>query len=160
MPQKTQKTLEARGRRLGPRDYERLAEFRHVLRQFLAFSREAAADAGLTPQQHQALLALKALSNAGAVTLGTLARQLDVRPHSAVGLVDRLAGNGLVERQAAEPDRRQVHLALTAKAESLLEALSFAHRDELERLAPLLGQLLKEFTAPDGAPPPRKRGTA
>ena len=40
-------------------EYETLAELRYSLRQFLHFSEEAAHGAGVTPQQHQALLAIK-----------------------------------------------------------------------------------------------------
>jgi DNA-binding MarR family transcriptional regulator len=39
--------------------YELLAELRRTLRKFHRFSSEAAKSAGLTPQQHQALLAIK-----------------------------------------------------------------------------------------------------
>lgn len=42
-------------------EYEALAEFRYGLRQFLHFSEQAARAAGLEPQQHQALLALRGL---------------------------------------------------------------------------------------------------
>jgi hypothetical protein len=44
---------------LSKSQYESLAAFRYALRQFLRFSEEAANHAGLTPQQHQALLAIK-----------------------------------------------------------------------------------------------------
>ncbi len=40
-------------------DYETLAAFRYELRRFLHFSEQVAKSVGLTPQQHQALLALK-----------------------------------------------------------------------------------------------------
>ena len=43
-------------------DYAALAQFRYQLRTFLAFSEAAAQSAGLTPQQHQALLAIKGLA--------------------------------------------------------------------------------------------------
>jgi hypothetical protein len=43
---------------LADEDYTALADFRHALRQFLAFSEQAATTCGLTPQQHQALLAI------------------------------------------------------------------------------------------------------
>ena len=40
-------------------DYQRLSEFRYLIRRFLEFSQIQAEDAGLTPRQHQALLAIK-----------------------------------------------------------------------------------------------------
>ncbi|MEC4590007.1 MULTISPECIES: MarR family winged helix-turn-helix transcriptional regulator [Nitrospirillum] len=122
-------------------DYELLAEFRHVLRRFLSFSEDAAAVAGLTAQQHQALLAIKGYPGRDHVTVGELAERLCVRPHSAVGLIDRLEGNGWVRRAPGPEDRRQVVISLTPAAEDLLAGLSRVHRDEIRRLSPLLRTL-------------------
>jgi len=130
---------------LTPTDYERLAEFRYLLRQFLIFSEQAADHAGLTAQQHQALLAIKGFGNAQPLTVGELAGRLGVKHHSAVGLVDRLLAKSLVRRQAGARDRRQVMLRLTSQAERRLARLSAAHRAELERLAPLLQTLFGHF---------------
>lgn len=126
-------------------DYERLAEFRYLLRRFLAFSENAAEGAGLTAQQHQALLAIKGYRDASPMTVGNLAERLAIRPHSAVGLIDRLEANRLIRRNTGATDRRQVLIQLTAKGERLLRRLSVAHRDELKRLAPLLRSLLNAF---------------
>jgi DNA-binding MarR family transcriptional regulator len=117
-------------------DYRGLAEFRRALRIFLAFSEKAAARAGLTPAQHQALLAIRGMP--APVTVGTLAAWLGVRHHSCVGLVDRLAALGLVNKSADPADRRRMLLALTQKAGRKLEALSAVHREELRRRAPAL----------------------
>ena len=132
-------------RPLADADYERLAEFRYLLRQFLIFSEDAAEQAGLTAQQHQALLAIKGFGRDRPLTTGDLAGRLGIRHHSAVGLIDRLLSKSLVKRQSGAEDRRQVLLTLTPKAENLLARLSAAHRDELERLAPLLQTLLTHF---------------
>jgi DNA-binding MarR family transcriptional regulator len=126
-------------------DYERLAEFRHLLRRFLMFSEDAADEAGLTAQQHQALLAIKGFGRGQPLTTGALAERLGIRHHSAVGLIDRLASKRLITRQSGPEDRRQVLVGLTAHAEALLADLSAAHRNELERLAPLLQVLLAHF---------------
>jgi DNA-binding MarR family transcriptional regulator len=132
-------------RPLAGTDYQRLAEFRYLLRQFLVFSEDAAEQAGLTAQQHQALLAIKGFGRETPMTTGDLAARLGIRPHSAVGLVDRLLSKSLVKRRTGPQDRRQVLVTLTPKAEALLATLSTAHRDELERLAPLLHTLLAHF---------------
>jgi DNA-binding MarR family transcriptional regulator len=124
-------------------DYRLLAEFRFVQRRFLAFSEAAARRAGLTPQQHQALLAIK--GHDGASTVGDLARQLLIRHHSAVGLSNRLAAAALLKRTPDPRDRRRMTLSLTAKAERILARLSTAHRDELRRLAPTLRAILAEL---------------
>ena len=83
--------------------YELLAELRHALRRFQRFSQEAARAAGLTPQQHQALLAIKGFPGRDYVSIGELAERMQLRHHSAVGLVDRLARRRLVRRVASRP---------------------------------------------------------
>lgn len=129
-------------RRLAQSDYRLLAEFRRVLRNFLAFSEGAARAAGLSPRQHQALLAVKGFDLDRAPTVGDLAERLTIRHHSAVGLVDRLVRGRLLARMPHPDDRRSVTLVLTARGESLLRTLAAVHRDELRRLAPTLRTLL------------------
>jgi len=131
-------------RRLAKADYATLAEFRYLLRQFSAFSEDAARDAGLTAQQHQALLAIKGFPGREAATIGELAERLNLKHHSVVGLVDRLAGRGLIHREHDKADRRRVIVLLTPRAETLLLGLSLVHRDELRRLAPMLRELLEK----------------
>ncbi|HZP61130.1 MAG TPA: MarR family transcriptional regulator [Opitutaceae bacterium] len=134
-------------RRLTRADYQTLAAFRHALRHFLDFSAAAARDARLTPQQHQALLAIAGFPGREPPTVGDLAQRLCLRPHSAVGLIDRLARRGLLQRQAAREDRRRVQLRLTARGAALLARLSAAHREELRRLGPELGRILEKIAA-------------
>jgi DNA-binding MarR family transcriptional regulator len=138
----------AAGRSLAKGDFETLAEFRYLLRQFGAFSATAARQAGLTAQQHQALLAIKGFPGREQVTIGELAERLNLKHHSVVGLVDRLTGRGLIQRRHDEEDRRKVRIELTPKAEALLLGLTLAHRDELRRLAPLLNELLRKLETP------------
>ncbi len=125
--------------------YRTLAAFRHGLRQFLAFSEEAARAAGLPPQQHQAILAIKGHASGEAMSVGDLAEHLLVRHNSAVELVNRLVRARLVTRVADKEDRRRVTLALTAKAEKILAALSVAHLAELRRSGPLLVELVERI---------------
>lgn len=112
-------------------DYRRLGNFRYQIRKFLHFSEEAARAEGLEPQQHQMLLAIKALDEPGGPTVGQLAEHLFVRHHSAVGLIDRLEQRQLVHRVRGEEDRRQVRVALTPQGEEKLLRLSSVHREEL-----------------------------
>ena len=127
-------------RSLKREDYRLLAEFRYLLRQFLSFSEQAARGAGLAPQQHQALLAIKGFG--GKFTVGDLADRLIIRHHSAVELVDRLVTAKFLRRITDGADRRRVFLALTPAAEDLLENLTTAHRDELRQLTRLLRPLI------------------
>jgi len=129
---------------LSDTEYAALADFRHTLRAFLAFSEVRVAEYGLTPQQHQALLAIRGAPHSS-VTIGYLADRLILKPHSASGLVVRLEALGLVVRRSSPLDGRQALVDLTPKATTLLETLSVIHRDEILRLRPLLSTLLNSF---------------
>lgn len=129
---------------LNQMDYQRLAEFRYHLRAFLKFSERAAGQMGLSPQQHQALLAIKGTPG-GRITIGVLAERLGIRHNTAVELIDRLLANGLAERRQNPADRREVLIDLTHRADRMLAKLTLAHRNEVRKLAPLLRQLLAPF---------------
>ncbi|MGC4015460.1 MAG: MarR family winged helix-turn-helix transcriptional regulator [Luteolibacter sp.] len=116
-------------------DYKRLADFRYALRRFLHFSERAAAQEGLKPQQHQAMLAIRG-REAGTTTVGVLAERLKLRHHTTVELVQRLETAGLVTKHPAPADRRAVVLALTAEGSARLERLTHVHRNELKHLGP------------------------
>ena len=122
-----------------------LAEFRYALRQFIHFSEAAAQAAGITPQQHQALLAIKGFPGRDSVTVGELAERLQLRHHSAVGLIDRLVVEKMVSRSPSDKDRRQVLIQLTRRGENVLEKLSFAHQEQLKNLGPEINQLLERL---------------
>jgi len=134
-------------RTLAQGDYETLAQFRYLLRRFGAFSQEAARAAGLSAQQHQALLAIKGFPGGGELSIGELAERLNSRHHRVVGLAHRLAARGLIARRRDRADRRRVLVRLTPRAQALLLRLSLAHKDELRRLAPLLQELLRKLAA-------------
>ena len=126
-------------------EYETLADLRYSLRQFLHFSEEAAHNAGVTPQQHQALLAIKGFPEGRNITIGELAERLQIRHHSAVGLVNRLVLKNFVFREHHPADRRQVFLALTGHGEEILEKLSTAHKEQLRRIGPYIESLFKRL---------------
>lgn len=130
---------------LSKSDYEALAALRYSLRQFLRFSEEAAASERLAPQQHQALLAIKGFPGREQVTVGELADKLQVRHHSAVGLVNRLTAEKLVSRETAPDDRRKVLVTLTKRGQRVLAKLSTAHREELRRIGPGFRALLDQI---------------
>lgn len=131
-------------------EYEVLAAFRHTLRRFLSFSETAAAEVGLAPQQYQALLAIRGRPGRDAIAISELASLLLIKHNSAVGLVDRLEGEGLVKRSTAPEDRRKVNLRLTAKGTRVFERLAAAHRDELRRIGPRLSEFLQYFSQQPG----------
>lgn len=122
-------------------DYRRLLQFRTGLRRFLHWSAQEAEAAGLTPAQHQLLLAIRGHDDSRGPTIGDAAGYLFLRHHSAVGLVDRAESAGLVERIEDQDDRRIVRLRLTEKSRGILVALSRLHLEELKRLAPEMRSL-------------------
>lgn len=140
------KEAAATGSALTQSDYERLSDFRHALREFLAFSQQAAKEVGLTPQQHQSLLSIKGAQARGGMSVGGLSRRMLLRHHSAVELVDRLVEAGLVKREASMEDARKVMLRLTRRAEALLTRLSAVHLEELRRVGPQLKGLIEEVS--------------
>ena len=118
--------------RLDPDDYEGLANFRYLLRKFLRFSKDfLTANGHLSPEQYEALLAIKAFSAVGGLNISQLSERLQVRHHSAVNIVDRLVERKLVTREAGETDRRRRHVQLTAKGEKVIEELAVVHWKEL-----------------------------
>lgn len=138
-------------RPISRRDYEALAEIRYQIRRFVNFSEAAARTAGVEPQQHQLLLALKGLPAGEAPTIGACAERLQIRHHSAVELANRAEQQGLVVREPSATDRRAVTLSITPRGEELLAELTLAHRNELRRAAPSLVQALLELV-PDADP--------
>ncbi len=128
-------------------DYQALAEFRYQLRRFLRFSEQAARQAGLEPRHHQLMLAVKGTPEAAGPRIAYLAEQLQIQHHSAVELVDRLAKRGLITRSRNGPDRREVHVRLTARGERVLGDLTRHTRAELRSAAPALVATLRRLTS-------------
>lgn len=119
-------------------DYENLFAFRCALRRFLQWSEARAADEGLTSQQHQVLLAIRAHRGDAGPSIGQLAEYLMTRHHSAVELIRRVESMGLVKRVTDDDDRRVVRLRLTPRGAGVLDRLTTAHLVELEHAAALL----------------------
>lgn len=122
-------------------DYEKLLGFRTALRRFLHWSEEEAGAAGLTPAQHQLLLAIRGHPGNAGPTIGDLSGYLVLRHNSVVEAIDRAEGAGLVCRRRDPADHRVVHLQLSAEGRRRIEQLSKLHLEELRRLAPALREL-------------------
>jgi len=134
--------------RIETSDYRRLLRFRDGLRTFLKWSEEQAQAAGMTPAQHQLLLAIRGHPGEEPPTIGDVAEHLLLQHHSAVGLVDRAEKAGLVRRSPDREDHRIVRLSLTPKARRLLERISAANLEELRRLASHIRPLWEGLEAP------------
>lgn len=113
--------------------YEYLAEFRYQIRKFLHFSEAAARSHGLTPQQHQLLLAVKGYPERDYVTPSELAERLQITHHACVGLIDRCEQLGLVKRRPNPEDGRSVLIEVTDEGLKILETLSEIHLEEIKR---------------------------
>lgn len=139
--------------RLADSEYAKLLTFRVGLRRFLRWSEEQAAKVGLTPAQHQLLLAIRGHPDSRGPSVGDLADYLCIRHHSAVQLIDRAEQLGLITRNRIDDkDRRLVRLTLTATGQEKLTLLSTAHREELRRLALLINPLADHMTAVQETP--------
>jgi DNA-binding MarR family transcriptional regulator len=136
--------------KLPPGGYTKLLEFRTALRRFMRWSEAEAKAAGLTPAQHQLLLAIQGHADAGGPTVRELSEYLVLRHHSVVGLIDRAGKAGLVLRERDPEDHRVVHLALTPLGRQRIEKLSRLHLEELRRLGPLLDQIERGDSSESG----------
>lgn len=113
------------------------------MREFLAFSEEGAREHGITSQQHQALLAIRAHQGPDPISIGELADCLMIKNHSAIGLVSRLAERDLVSRHTSEEDRRRIDLELRPLGAQILEAISVRNLRQLNETAEILAGILK-----------------
>jgi DNA-binding MarR family transcriptional regulator len=131
-------------------DYQALAGFRYQMRRYLRVSEEAARAAGIEPQQHQLMLAVKGISDGEEPRISYLAERLQIQHHSAVELVDRTEKKGLIHRVRAESDRREVHVQLTPRGDRVLADLTQHMREELRSAAPALVSTLRKLASRTG----------
>ncbi len=124
-------------------EYRKLAAFRQALRGFVAFSAAEAAAIGLTPRQHQVLLAIRGWPDSTPPNIKSLAERMMIRHNSAVGLIQRLEAAGFIQRIESSGDRRFIQLSLTPKGEAALAALSASHLTELRQRGPRLVEMLQ-----------------
>jgi DNA-binding MarR family transcriptional regulator len=131
---------------LHPDDYDALASFRYALRKFLSFSKRAlAVEADLTPEQYEALLALKAFSGGRGLTISDLSERLQVKHHTAVGLVDQLEELRFVRRKQGITDRRHVFVRLTPGGSRVLAKVADIHRREIRVRSPEMIEVLQRL---------------
>lgn len=132
-------------------NFKAMAELRYQIRRFLRFSENAARQAGIEPQQHQLLLAVRGLPDHLRPTIGVLADRMQLQHHSTVELIDRLVDRGFLCRLRATDDRRQVLIKLTRDGEEFLKKLSLHHLQELQSVGPTFVKVLQSLIAESGA---------
>lgn len=126
-------------------DFRNSLRFRVTLRRFMRWSEEQVSAVGLTPVQHQLLVAIKGHPGPEPPAIRELADYLLLQSHSAVGLVGRAEAGGFVRRRPDGKDARVVRVELTRKGDRLVTGLTKAHLAELHKLADALGSLLPEL---------------
>jgi DNA-binding MarR family transcriptional regulator len=126
-------------------NFKAMAEFRYQIRRFLRFSENAARQAGIEPQQHQLLMAVKGLPEDAQPTISVLAERMQLQHHSTVELIDRMVDRGFLCRLRSTADRRQVLVKLTRDGEELLRKLALYHLQELQSIGPTLVNVLKSL---------------
>ena len=97
---------------------------------------------GLTPTQHQLLVAIKGHPGPQPPAVREVAEYLLLQSHSAVGLVDRAEAAGVVRRRQDPDDARVVRVELTEKGDKLVTDLTTAHLAKLHELSAALNQLV------------------
>jgi len=107
---------------------------------------------GLSPSAYNVLRILRGSGEKGRPA-SSIGADMVVRVPDVTRLVDRLEGDGLVERRRCPDDRRVVHVLLTAKGRVLVDRLDGAvaalhhemlghlSRDELDTLIGLLARV-------------------
>jgi DNA-binding MarR family transcriptional regulator len=126
-------------------NFKAMAELRYQIRRFLRFSENAARQAGIEPQQHQLLLAIRGLPDGASPTIGVLAERMQLQHHSTVELIDRLVDRNFVCRLRSTDDRRQVLVKLTHDGEEFLQKLSLHHLEELQSAGPTFVKVLNSL---------------
>ncbi len=127
--------------------------------------RAAFADSGLESWEFDVLAALRRSGEPYQLTPGELTRQTMVTSGTMTNRVDRLVARALVERAAAQSDRRSVPVGLTAAGRYLVdtaierllererELLSGLSAADQSQLADLLRSLLGSFETSSAKPP-------
>src|SRR5262245_34421668 len=135
-------------------DFRAMAELRYQIRRFLHFSEHAARQAGIEPQQHQLMLAVRGLPDNLKPTIGVLAERMQLQHHSTVELIDRLVERGFIFRLRANDDRRRVLVKLTRDGEEFLKKLSLHHLQEWQSAGPKLVKVLQHLIEDVESPGP------
>src|SRR5262245_18139635 len=126
-------------------NFTAMAELRYQIRRFLRFSENAARQAGIEPQQHQLVLAVRGLPKVLKTTIGVLAERMQLQHHSTVELIDRLVERGFWFRLRSTYNKRPDLVKLTRDGEVSLEELSLQHLQEIHPASPAFVKILQNL---------------
>jgi len=106
-----------------------IAQARFVIRRVLRIVNQAAKNAGLDPNEHQALLQIYGAPKEP-VPVHWVSARLDVAPALASRLTKALETKGFVSRSPSTADRRVIELSVTPAGVEMLQAVDHAvHRE-------------------------------
>ncbi len=133
---------------LTDRHYAGMLAVRTGLAAFVQRSEREARLAGTTHAQHHVMLALRGRPDddgpTAAPSVKDIATALGIASPSAVELIARMVGAGLLRRHEDPADRRVTRMRLTELGEKLLRQLSEAHMPRLRELHRTNVELLAE----------------
>jgi uncharacterized protein YeaO (DUF488 family)/DNA-binding MarR family transcriptional regulator len=132
-------------------DYSKLLRIRTEIRSFLKWSESQAKLVGLTPAQHQLLLAIKGHEGDQHPTVSDLTDYLLIKNNSCVELVDRAVKANLIKKKRDNKDFRNIRVSLTKLGESKIERLSNLHIEELKRLTENINSVTLTFLNKDSS---------
>ena len=120
-------------KRVNKREVSRFLDAWFAVRQFIQASNfNRFHQAGLSATQFMTLNLLP--SNGDAVTMGELARGMNLKPSTVAQTVDSLEARNLLRRSRAEADKRIVHVCITEAGLELQNAASTQFRTQMARL--------------------------
>ena len=131
-------------------DFVTWSEFRYQIRRYIRTAEAAAREAGLEPQQHQLLLAVRGYPGPGKPTISDLAARLQIRHHSTVELLNRMEEHDLIQRRPTGVGRSVV-VQLTPRGRRALDNVSRRLRPELDETAAQLIEALTRLLPARGA---------
>jgi DNA-binding MarR family transcriptional regulator len=117
-----------------------IAELRAALRRFHRETDAVALRHGLTARRYDLLAMLHSVPN-HTLTLGSLARMLELGPNTTTELVDRAVTAGLVTRKGDADDARVKHIAPTPQGTNCYYAAVNDLRPERRRLLSILDEI-------------------
>jgi len=99
---------------------EVIDNLRRTIKAINEFSKSAERETGLTGHQ---LWAIKLVADNSPIKVSDLARQMYLHPATVVGILDRLASKGLVQRSRSTEDKRVVEIDLTAEGREIVDRM-------------------------------------
>lgn len=109
---------------------EVLVALRRVIRATDLHSKHLAKTTGLTAPQ---ILLLQTIRNKGEITIGELAKEMNLSQATVTNIIDRLEKRDLVYREKSKEDKRKVHAYLTDQASEILKDAPIPLQDHFTR---------------------------